>query len=65
MQVSVTDNLNVRTERPSVNAPNATYLQPGDPLVIDGIMYKGDAINGNDVWVKDLADLPCRPRSRA
>jgi hypothetical protein len=55
MQVSVTDNLNVRTERPSVNAPNATYLQPGDPLVIDGIMYKGDAINGNDVWVKDLA----------
>jgi len=56
MQVTVgSEPLNVRTELPSVNAPNTTYLQPGAPLEIDGIMYKGDPYRGNDVWVKDAA----------
>jgi subtilisin family serine protease len=56
MQVTVgSEPLNVRTELPSVNAPNTTYLQPGATLEIDGIMYKGDPYAGNDVWVKDSA----------
>ncbi len=56
MQVTVGSNyLNVRSGLPAVNAPNTTYLEPGAPLEIDGIMYKGDPYAGNDVWVKDAA----------
>jgi minor extracellular protease Epr len=56
MKVTVTKYLNVRVGEPSVNAPCYQYLAPGSELEVDGKLIKGDAYQGNDVWLKDKAD---------
>jgi hypothetical protein len=56
MQVTVGNSyLNVRTGAPNVNAPNNTYLNPGDTIEVDGKFYKGDSYNGINSWMKDAA----------
>lgn len=56
MKVIVEKYLNARAGAPSVNAPCPRYLAPGTELIVDGIKYKGDRIDGNDDWMKDSAD---------
>lgn len=56
MKVTVKDKfLNVRLGAASLNAPNSTYLSPGDILEVDGQLYKGDSYDGIDTWMKDDA----------
>ncbi|AYB30417.1 S8 family peptidase [Chryseolinea soli] len=55
MKVTVTQYLNVRVGKPSVNAPTFQYLSPGSELDVDGKLYKGDAFEGVNTWVKDQA----------
>ncbi len=55
MKVTVTKYLNVRTGRPSLNAPCYQYLAPGSELVVDGNFYPGDPYDGIDLWMKDNA----------
>ncbi|MBN2350847.1 MAG: S8 family serine peptidase [Bacteroidales bacterium] len=45
----VTTYLNVRTESPSVNAPNPRYYLPGDEIKIKNTV-EGDRYKGNDKW---------------
>jgi subtilisin family serine protease len=56
MRVIVDKYLNVRAGAPSVNAPCPRYLLPGAELIVDGIMYKGDRVDGNDDWMKDSSE---------
>jgi major intracellular serine protease len=56
MRVIVDKYLNVRAGAPSVNAPCPRYLLPGAELIVDGIMYKGDKVDGNDDWMRDSSD---------
>ena len=53
MKVIVEKYLNARAGAPSVNATCPRYLAPGTELIVDGILYKGDRIDGNDDWMKD------------
>ncbi len=53
MKVIVEKYLNARAGAPSVNAICPRYLVPGTELIVDGIIYKGDRIDGNDDWMKD------------
>jgi subtilisin family serine protease len=55
MNAIVTNYLNVRVGKPSVNAPCYQYLAPGSQLQVDDKFYKGDSYNGNDDWLKDAA----------
>lgn len=49
MKARVKVHLNERTQRPSVNAPNPSFLKPNDPIEIVDII-NGDPIDGNNVW---------------
>ncbi|MCG6186844.1 S8 family peptidase [Maribellus maritimus] len=60
MKVTVTKYLNVRVGQPSLNAPCYQYLAPGTELEVDGILYKGNSIDGSyegiNTWYKDEAN---------
>jgi len=55
MKLTVTDNLNVRVGKASLNAPCYQYLAPGSILEVDGNLYSGDMYDGISTWYKDLA----------
>ena len=56
MKVTVKNKyLNVRVDKPSVNAPCYQYLAPGSELEVDGTLYKGDLYENADTWYKDEA----------
>lgn len=56
MKVLVKDKfLNVRVGDPSLNAPCYQFLAPGSEIEVDGKLYKGDAFDGIDTWLKDEA----------
>jgi subtilisin family serine protease len=55
MKVTVTQFLNVRIGKPSVNAPTLPPLAPGSVLDVDGKLYKGDRFEGVNTWLKDEA----------
>lgn len=51
MKVIVTKHVNLRLERPSVNAPNPAYFAPGTELkIVDTVT--GDKYKDNDIWYK-------------
>jgi len=50
MIATANTNLNVRVGCPSVNAPNYTYVKPGDRIEYDDIVT-GDSYEGNDKWL--------------
>ncbi len=54
MKVTVIKNLNVRTGKPSVNAPCYNYLTPGSVIEVEEQMVEGDFYEGNNKWYKGL-----------
>lgn len=56
MKVIVKKFMDVRVEEPRLSAPSYQRLAPESELEVDGTLYKGDAIEGNDNWYKDGAD---------
>lgn len=55
MKVTVTNFVNVRVGKPSLNAPTYQYLAPGTVLEVEDDLYTGDLFEGSNQWLKDKA----------
>ncbi|WP_430402253.1 S8 family peptidase [Fluviicola sp.] len=55
MKVTVTDFLNVRVGKASLNAPTYQYLAPGTILEVEDATFNGDVFEGSNQWLKDKA----------
>ncbi|MCE3294908.1 MAG: hypothetical protein K0R65_622 [Crocinitomicaceae bacterium] len=55
MKVTVTDFVNVRIGKASLNARTFQYLAPGTILEVDGKVYDGESFEGSTKWLKDEA----------
>lgn len=51
MLLTVNKYLNIRQERPEVEAGEAGYLNPGDAIELDRVVV-GSAVDGNAVWYR-------------
>lgn len=56
MKFTVTNYLNVRIGKPSVNAPCHKFLSPGEELDVEETLYTGDLFEGINTWYKDQSN---------
>lgn len=54
IKVTVTQYLNVRVGKPSVNAPCYNYLSPGSVIEVNETLVTGDVYDGNNKWYQGL-----------